>query len=255
MGGPTWEGPPPKNRRTAKKMTVYREQASFIFSNLKTFKKGAKNADESVMSSSSISNLTNNYLQSIVGNALQGTGLSLNSASTSVSATSSQQPDSGQLSPFAQLMSTLQQLQQSNPTEYKQVTQQIATNLQSAAQSATNQGNTNAASQLNQLATDFNSASQTGQLPNIQDLATAIGGGGHHHHHHGHPESSSTDSNSDSSTSSTSSTSTSSTSSTSPLQQLLAAFESNSTQNESLNPLSIITNTLANAGITSTNNS
>jgi hypothetical protein len=34
---------------------------------------------------------------------------------------------------------------------------------------------------------------------------------------------------------------------------LLAAFESNAAQNESLNPLSIITNTLASAGITATN--
>jgi hypothetical protein len=213
------------------------------------------------MSTSSISNLTNNYLQSILGNSLQGTGLSLNTTPTSVSATSSQQQDNGQLSPFAQLMSTLQQLQQSNPTEYKQVTSQIATNLQSAAQSATNEGNTSAATQLTQLSTDFNSASQSGQLPNIQDLAQAVGGGGgHRHHHHGHHgSSSSTDSSTSASTGatastgSTSSTGSTGTSTTSPLQQLLAAFESNATQNESLNPMSIITNTLASAGITPTN--
>src|ERR1700691_5816104 len=139
-----------------------------------------------IMSSSSINNLTNGYLQSILGNALQGTGLSLNTTPNSVQATSSQAQDNGQLSPFAQVMSSLQQLQQSNPTEYQQVTQQIATNLQSAAQSATNEGNTSAASQLNTLASDFTSASQNGQLPNISDLPQAIGGGGHHHHHHGH---------------------------------------------------------------------
>ena len=207
------------------------------------------------MSTSSINNLNNSYLQQILNTALQGTGLSPDStSSSSVSATSSQQQDSGQLSPFAQLMSELQQLQQSNPTEYKQVTQQIATNLQNAAQTATTDGNTSAATQLNTLATDFTNASQSGQLPNVSDLAQAIGGGGHHHHHHhGGSSSSSTDSSSSSSTtSSTGSTSaTSTSSSTSPLQQLLAAFESNSTQNEALNPLSIITSTLANAGITS----
>ena len=191
-------------------------------------------------------NLNSSYLQSILNTALQGTGLSPNStSSSSVSATSSQQQDSGQLSPFAQLMSELQQLQQSNPTEYQQVTQQIATNLQTAAKTATTDGNTSAANQLTQLATDFTNASQSGQLPNVSDLAQAIGGGGHHHHHHGHQA--------DSSSSSTDASSSSTSSSTSPLQQLLAAFQSNATQNESLNPLSIITSTLASAGITSTN--
>jgi hypothetical protein len=207
------------------------------------------------MGTNSINNLASSYLQSILGTVLQGTGLTGNASSNTVSGTSGQPSDSGQLSPFAQLLSTLQQLQQSNPTEYQQVTQQIATNLQSAAQTATTDGNTSAASQLTQLATDFTTASQSGQLPNISDLAQAIGGGGHHHHHHGHHASSS-DSSTDSSSSSTSSSSTSastSTSSTSPLEQLLAAFQANATQNESLNPMSIITNTLASAGITATN--
>ena len=149
-----------------------------------------------IMSSSSINNLTNGYLQSILGNALQGTGLSLNTTPNSVQATSSQAQDNGQLSPFAQVLSSLQQLQQSNPTEYQQVTQQIATNLQSAAQAATNEGNSTAANQLNQLSKDFSTASQTGQLPNISDLAQALGGSsGHHRHHHGgHHESSSSSS-------------------------------------------------------------
>ena len=207
------------------------------------------------MSTSPLSFLNNNYVQSILNTALQGAGLSTPASSAS-GASSSQQADSGQLSPFAQLLSTLQQLQESNPTQYQQVTEQISTNLQSAAQTATNEGNTSAASQLNQLATDFSNASQSGQLPNISDLAQAIGGGGHHHHHHGHQESSfsSTDASSSSSTSSTGTTSsTSTTASSSPLQQLLAAFESNdtqATQNQALNPLSIINNTLASAGIT-----
>jgi hypothetical protein len=207
------------------------------------------------MSTSSILNLGSNYLQSILGTAVQNTGLSTNTSS-STSGVSSQQPDSGQLSPFAQLMSTLQQLQESNPTEYKQVTQQIATNLQTAAQTATTDGNTSAASQLTTLATDFTNASQSGQLPNISDLAQAIGGG--HHHHHGHHASSS-DSSSDSSSTSSSATSssaastsgsTSTSSSSSLLDQLLAAFQANATQNEALNPMSIITNTLTSAGIT-----
>jgi hypothetical protein len=214
---------------------------------------GGKIADKLAMSSSSI-NLNNSYLQSILGSALQGTGLSQNSNTTSgsVSGTSSQQSDKTQLSPFAQLMSTLQQLQQSNPTEYQQVTKQIATNLQTAAQTATSQGNTSAATELNTLATDFTSASQSGQLPNISDLAQALGGSGGHHHHGHHAsssDSSASASTTSSSTSSTGSTSSTSTTSSNPLAQLLAAFESNATQNESLNPMSIITNTLTSAGI------
>jgi len=197
------------------------------------------------MSTSPLSFLNSNYLQSIVGTALKNAGIAAPSAGATGA---SQQPDNGQLSPFAQLLSTLQQLQGSSATQYQTVTQQIATNLQNAAQTATQDGNTNAASELNQLATDFTNASQSGQLPNISDLAQAIGGGGHHHHHHWHAMSPS-DSNADSSDS-TSTGSSASSNPSSPLQQLLAAFQSNSTQNESLNPLSIITNTLASAGIT-----
>jgi hypothetical protein len=141
-------------------------------------------------------------------------------------------------------MNTLQQLQQSNPTQYQQVTQQIATNLQTAAQTATSSGNTTAATQLNQLATDFSNASTTGQLPNIQDLAQAMSG--HHHHHHSHA---SADPNSTSSTTSSTTGTSSSSSSSGTLDQLLAAFQAGSTQNESLNPMSIILNTLSSAGI------
>jgi len=208
------------------------------------------------MSTSSINNLANSYLQQILGSLQGTTGLSLNSTPSGITQTSSQPTDNGQLSPFAQVMSSLQQLQQSNPTEYQQVTAKIATNLQNAAQAATNEGNGTAANQLNQLASDFTSASQSGQLPNIQDLAQAIGGGGggHHHHHHGHHVSSSdSDSNSSSSSSSTSSSSSSSSTSTDTLQQLLSAFQSNSSQDDSLSPLAIITNTLAGAGITPSN--
>jgi G3E family GTPase len=120
-------------------------------------------------------------------------------------------------------MNTLQQLQQSDPTKYQQVTQQIATNLQAAAQIAQSEGNTTAANQLNQLATDFTNASTSGQLPNIQDMAQAMGG--HHHHHHHHSGGSS--------------------SSSSTADQLLAAFQTSASQNDSLDATSIILNTLS----------
>jgi len=214
---------------------------------------GDSNADKEGMSTGSINNLSS--LQSILANAVQGAGLTTktnNSGLSGIVASLSQGSDSGALSPFAQLMSTLQQLQQSNPSQYAQVTKQIATNLTTAAQTAQSQGNTTEATQLNQLATDFNTASTSGQLPNVQDLAQAMGGGqsgvgGHHHHHHAPAASS--DSSSDSSTSSSSST-TSSTSSSQMLTQLLAALEGNTTQSDALNPMSIIMSTLSSAGIT-----
>jgi len=200
------------------------------------------------MSTSSINNLSSSsYLQSLLNIALQGAGSTANSTASTKSAAASSEASSSQLSPFAQLMSTLQNLQQSDPAKYQQVTAQIATNLQAAAQTATSEGNTTAASQLTQLSTDFTTASKTGQLPNIQDLAQAVGGG-HHHHHHSHAAAA--DSDSDATTTSTPATSTTSSPTSQTLSQMLAAFEANSTQNNALNPSTIILNTLTSAGIT-----
>jgi hypothetical protein len=195
-------------------------------------------------------------LQSILSTVLQNTGLTTGSTNNSLNGIGSlsavQQPDTGQLSPFAQLMSTLQQLQESDPAKYQQVTAQIANNLTSAAQAAQTAGNTAAATQLTQLATDFTNASKSGQLPNVQDLAQAVGGG-HHHHHHAHAASADADANS--SASSSTSTGASSDSANQLLSQLLAAFQASETQSNALNPMSIISSTLSQAGITGVNGS
>ena len=201
----------------------------------------------------SINNLNTNYLQSILS-SLRSSGSTNNPLTNGIGTANGtsqvgQAADNGQLSPFAQMLSDLQQLQQSNPTQYQQVTQQIATNLQSAAQTAQNDGNSTAASQLNQLATDFTNASQSGQLPNIQDLAQGLSGtGGHHHHHHGghHSSTDSDSSTTDSATSTSSATSTTSTGSTSQTQTpSLSSLYGYSSQNDSLNPATIILNTLS----------
>lgn len=187
------------------------------------------------MSTGSINNLSSRYLQSILGTALQNAAVTAGQTNSINASLLALQPDNGRLSPFVQVMSTLQQLQQSDPSQYQQVTQQIAANLQSAAQTAQSQGNTAAANQLNQLASDFTSASQNGQLPNVQDLAKALSG---HHHHGGHHHSHAVSSESSSDSSSS---------------QLLSAFQANTSQSEALNPLSIIENTLASAGINGSN--
>ena len=197
-----------------------------------------------------INTLSSNYLQSVLTNAVQSAGLNTNTTTNTSGATGASSlslpTDDQQLSPFAQIVSQLQQLQQSDPTKYQQVTQQIATNLQSAAQTAQADGNTVAANQLNQLSTDFSSASTSGQLPNILDLAQATTG--HHHHGGGHHHAASADPDS----SSTDPTTASSLSQT--LSQLLSGSQTNGTANGtqggSLDPMAIILNTLSSAGVT-----
>jgi len=200
---------------------------------------GYQNADKSGMGT--ISSLASTALQSVLSSVLQGTGSTTNQTGSSAGASSiSVQPDNARLSPFAQMMSELQQLQQSDPSKFQQVTQQIATNLSSAAQTAQANGNTSAANQLNQLAADFTNASKSGQMPSGQDLAQALGG--HHHHHHGHAASANSDS-------TTSSSDTSSSTANQGLSQLLSTLDAAGSQNDSTNPMAIILNTLSNAGI------
>ena len=198
------------------------------------------------MSIGSLNPLSNSYLQSILTSAIQGTGLTTNSAnnslSTSAASSITQAPDNSQLSPFAQLMSQLQKLQQTDPAKYQQVTGQIATNLQTAAQTATAAGNTTQAAQLTQLSNDFSSASKSGQLPNMQDLAQAVGGHHHHHHHGAAPPTDPTGTTGSSTTSSGGQT----------LSQLLGAFQTNTPQTAATDPASIIMSTLSSAGITGT---
>ena len=199
------------------------------------------------MSFGSINPLSNSYIQSALTSAIQGSGLTTNRTGNNAGgvdalAPAAQRLDDSRLSPFAQLMSTLQQLQQSDPSKYHQVTQQISTNLQSAAQAAQSDGNATAAAQLNQLSADFTSASKSDQLPSIPDLAKAVGG--HHDHHHHAATGSGTAADAESSSGSASSSSPSAS-----VSQLLAAFQSNGTPGDPLNPMNIILGTLSSAGI------
>lgn len=196
------------------------------------------------MSIGSLANLAGSYLQSIVSPALQSAGLTSNTNSNATSSTGPSQSDSGQLSPFAQLLNTLQQLQQSNPAQYQQVTQQISANLQSASQTAQANGNTNAANELSTLSNDFKTASQDGQLPNVQDLAEAMGA---HHHHLGQAASSGQ---SGSAQTGSSQTNSSSSEASQLIAQLFGSLQGGGTSNASTNPEAIILNTLSGAGIT-----
>ncbi len=115
---------------------------------------------------SAISRLSSIYLKSVLRDIFQSAGLSSKTTDgQSVGSTSTvSQADNHQLSPLARLLSTPQKLQQSDPEKYKEVTQQIATNLQAAAKTVQADGNTTAATQLTRLASDFTDASKTGQF-------------------------------------------------------------------------------------------
>jgi hypothetical protein len=218
---------------------IVRDSTSLLYQRVSV---GYQTASRIAMSINPLSPLSNGYIQSLMAASLGNTN-SANSSSTSGVNSSSllNLLDNNTLSPFAQMLSTLQQLQQSNPTQYQQVTQQISSALQSAAQTAQTDGNTTAANQLNQLATDFTTASQSGQLPNVQDLAQAVAG--HHHHHghgHHHVEASSNSNTSDNSASDTTGTSS---------QSIDQLFGSQTGTAQTFNPTQIILNTLSNSGL------
>jgi hypothetical protein len=75
-----------------------------------------------------------------------------------------------QLSPVAQVTSTLLQLQKSDPTKYREVAQQIAASLHSDAHAAQFEGEISKAAHLTRLASAFATAGNNGELPNLPDL-------------------------------------------------------------------------------------
>ena len=122
---------------------------------------------------SPISGLSNGYLSSLLRSvaARSPGGVNLGIGTTSVSASVSYgSQDSVQLSPIAQFVAQLQNIQESNPTEYPSVLSQIASKLQTVADSAAQSGDSYTASGYNTLVKDFTNAAKSGNLPNIQDL-------------------------------------------------------------------------------------
>lgn len=167
-------------------------------------------------------NFASGYIQSLFTGAGKGSS-STNTASTTAAGGNHQDPN--QVSPFAQILSSLQQLEQSNPSQYQQTTQQISMNLSTASQSATVSGNPAIAGELRELSTDFKNASTSGQLPNVQHLAQAIGSGAPHRYDGGGSAGSSSGS------------------------HLIDASMTGSSANSSLNATSIIDNALSSAGL------
>jgi hypothetical protein len=99
----------------------------------------------------------------------------------SVDATSS--AVSVDLSKPGQLFSQLQNLAQTDPPKFKEVTAEIASQLKDAASTHTGKQ----ADFLNALAGRFDAASQSGNVSDLkppQAQAQAQASGHHHHHHH-----------------------------------------------------------------------
>lgn len=127
----------------------------------------------------SISTLFNNSVSAnqslfqLINSSNQNAGASPAAASGS---------DQTSLSPLSQLFQQLTQLQTSNPTQFKQLASEAATDLTNAAQQATDP---NQAKFLDNLASKFQDASQTGNLSAFDPQSTSATQGHHHHHHHG----------------------------------------------------------------------
>ncbi len=128
------------------------------------------------MNINALSTLLPSFLQPGVNNA---------AANPNAGSVSQILADTPQISQMAQFLSQLQQLQQQNPDQFKQVAATIADKLQKAALDAASQGDTKRADQLNKLAGEFQTSSQTGQVPTLQALQQAGLSGHHHHGHHG----------------------------------------------------------------------
>jgi hypothetical protein len=92
-------------------------------------------------------------------------------------------PANAQISRPGQLLGRLQQLSESDPAAFKQVTEDIADKLRQSAQGLSGA----AADRANALADRFAAASQSGNVSSLepQQAQGAQGAQGHHHHHHG----------------------------------------------------------------------
>ncbi len=105
--------------------------------------------------------MTINSLSSIAALFQTAGATALNKASQTASTDGIQQ-DSSKLSELAKLMKQLEEIRVSDPAKYKEITAAISTQLEGAAQSAASQGDSQSASMLNDMASKFKTASETG---------------------------------------------------------------------------------------------
>ncbi len=127
---------------------------------------------------------TNPYASTTSTASTSSVGAVSSTTSTASTASSASAASSTSISSAGQLFSQLQQLSQSNPTEFKAVASQLATTFQTAA----SQTGGPQAKALTNLSDQMTQAAQTGALQapqSGQGSSSSSGAGGHHHHHHG----------------------------------------------------------------------
>jgi len=149
--------------------------------------------------SNDISSISSLYSSANTASLTSATGSTASTASLSGAGSAV----SVDISKPGQLWRQLQALAQSDPSQFKEVTAEIASQLKDAASSQTG----NQADFLNNLADRFQTASQSGNFADLvpsQGQAQAQPGAHHHHHHHAQ----SVDSSSSSAPTSTSTSST-----------------------------------------------
>jgi hypothetical protein len=133
------------------------------------------------MSISAITSMLSSYLPQPVGSIANVAGSLFGSGSTSSTssapATSSTPAATTKLSAVGSLINQLQQLAQSNPGKFSKVTAAISTKLQKVASQVQAGGDTALAGTLNAVAQQFQTASQTGQMPSLSNLQAAVTSG------------------------------------------------------------------------------
>jgi hypothetical protein len=77
------------------------------------------------------------------------------------------------LSPRARLLSRLQQYQEQNPDQFKQIASSLAERLRKAAENAQSSGNTSRAERLTRIADLVQKAADEGKVPTLEDLQEA----------------------------------------------------------------------------------
>ena len=117
------------------------------------------------MSTSSINAISGSLVRNLLSLAPPG------NFPISVSAPSPvQQEDSSRLSPFAQLLSQLEKLQQTDPAKFQAVTEKVAGALRMAAKAAEKDSNAVLSKQLEELFQQFAKVVKAGRLADDQKM-------------------------------------------------------------------------------------
>jgi hypothetical protein len=106
--------------------------------------------------------MTINSLSS-VAELFQTAASSALNKSSQLTSTGASQDDTSNVSDLGALMKQLDELQKSDPTRYKEVAAEVSNKLEEAAKSAAEDGDSQSAGMLNDLASKFKTASETGE--------------------------------------------------------------------------------------------